>query len=73
MKHEIPAFAEAASRRQAKFETNSNDQNSKLKRFSFLKFENLNLEFVSDFDIRISNFLPAELGGIGGKDENGFE
>jgi hypothetical protein len=29
-KHEIPAFAEAASRRQAKFETISNDQNSKL-------------------------------------------
>jgi hypothetical protein len=28
-KHEIPAFAEAASRRQAKFETMSNDQNSK--------------------------------------------
>jgi hypothetical protein len=26
-KHEIPAYAEAASRRQAKFETNSNDQN----------------------------------------------
>jgi hypothetical protein len=25
-KHEIPAFAEAASRRQAKFETISNDQ-----------------------------------------------
>jgi hypothetical protein len=30
-KHEIPAFAEAASRRQAKFETISNDQNPKLK------------------------------------------
>ena len=29
-KHEIPAFAEAATRRQAKLETNSNDQNSKL-------------------------------------------
>jgi hypothetical protein len=26
LKHEIPAFAEAASRRQAKFETISNDQ-----------------------------------------------
>jgi hypothetical protein len=25
-KHEVPAFAEAASRRQAKFETISNDQ-----------------------------------------------
>jgi hypothetical protein len=27
-KHEIPAFAEAATRRQAKFETIPNDQNS---------------------------------------------
>jgi hypothetical protein len=30
-KHEIPAFAEAASRRQAKLETISNDQNPKFK------------------------------------------
>jgi len=29
LKHEIPAFAEAASRRQANVETNSNYQNSK--------------------------------------------
>jgi len=30
-KHEIPAFAEAASRRQAKFETNPNYLNTKFK------------------------------------------
>jgi hypothetical protein len=34
-KTEIPAFAGAASRRQAKFETNSNDRNPK--RFGNLK------------------------------------
>jgi hypothetical protein len=32
-KHEIPAFAEAASRRQAKLETISNVQNSKYQNF----------------------------------------
>jgi hypothetical protein len=31
-KHEIPAFAEAASRRQAKFETNTNVQNTNVQR-----------------------------------------
>jgi hypothetical protein len=39
-KHEIPAFAEAAPRRQAKFETISNDQilnvpNKKFREFGF--------------------------------------
>jgi hypothetical protein len=48
-KHEIPAFAEAASRRQAKFETMLNDKISnvrnknKFKTFEFWKFG-----FVSD-------------------------
>jgi len=54
LKHEIPAFAGAASRRQANFETNSNNQNTKL--ITFWKFENSKLGFVSDFDIRISDF-----------------
>jgi len=30
-------------------------ENGKL--YTFKKFENLNLEFVSDFDIRVSNFV----------------
>jgi hypothetical protein len=56
-KHEIPAFAEAASRRQAKFETISIYQNSNSgKRGVFGTFDYSNLGFVSDFDIRISDF-----------------
>jgi len=35
-KREIPAFAEAASRRQAKFETISNDQNPKKRKQDLL-------------------------------------
>ncbi|OGQ06666.1 MAG: hypothetical protein A2026_00775 [Deltaproteobacteria bacterium RBG_19FT_COMBO_46_12] len=64
-KHEIPAFAEAASRRQAKFETNSNDQNSNFyteESNMFGKFDNLNLGFVSKFDIRISDFFDGVFG-----------
>jgi len=34
-KHEIPAFAEAASRRQANFETNPNVRNSNVPNRSF--------------------------------------
>jgi len=68
-KHEIPAFAEAATRRQAKLETIANDQNSKFETDqlkTFLKFGHLNFEgilrqaqdgersrTISDFDIRI--------------------
>jgi len=37
---------------QAKFETNTNVQNRNQKSFRFL---NLDFEFVSDFDIMISN------------------
>jgi hypothetical protein len=61
-KHEIPAFAEAATRRQAKFETISNDQiidvrnKQKFREFEFWKFG-----FVSDFDIRISNLKYAAI------------
>jgi len=53
-KHEIPACG-----RQAKFETNSNDRNSKFKTGKpngFEEFDHLNLGFVSDLDIRISDF-----------------
>jgi hypothetical protein len=56
-KHEIPAFAEAASRRQAKFETISNCPNAKFKPIDLQKFGHLDLGFVSDFGIRISNLL----------------
>jgi hypothetical protein len=41
--------------RNPKFETNSNDRNSKLKTLRFGKFEHLDLGFVSRFDIRISD------------------
>ncbi|PIV20326.1 MAG: hypothetical protein COS40_13230 [Deltaproteobacteria bacterium CG03_land_8_20_14_0_80_45_14] len=40
--------------RNPNFETNSNDQNTKL--ITFWKFGNSKLGFVSDFDIRISDF-----------------
>jgi hypothetical protein len=39
--------------RNPNFETNLNGRNSKL--LTFWKFENLDLEFVSDLDIRISD------------------
>ena len=70
-KHEIPAFAEAASRRQAKFETNTNVQRFETQNDSlsvprsaglfFSLFETFgfgSFEFVSDFDIRISSLYP---------------
>jgi len=41
--------------RNPKFETNPNVQNSNVL-FWFAAFELLNFEFVSDFDIRISDF-----------------
>jgi len=52
-KHEIPAFAEAASRRQAKFETNSNDQISKFKTGCL---GNLNICILDLFRISIFGF-----------------
>ena len=57
-KHEIPAFAEAASRRQANFKTISNIQNTKA--FLFGSFKHLVTGFVLDFDIRISNLLKSQ-------------
>jgi hypothetical protein len=47
-----------------KFETNSNDQNSKPKRrkyYKFGEFGHLNLGFISSFDIRISDFSRLSL------------
>jgi hypothetical protein len=41
--------------RNPKFETNPNDKNSKLSSL-FGVFEFLDFEFVSDFDIRVSDF-----------------
>ena len=45
--------------RNPNFETNSNDRNRKFKGLMMLfrKFGHLDLGFVSDFDIRVSNFL----------------
>jgi hypothetical protein len=44
--------------RNPNFETNSNDRNRKFKGLMMLfrKFGHLDLGFVSDFDIRVSNF-----------------
>jgi len=54
-KHEIPAFAEAASRKQAKLETIQMTKFQMFKKFEFLKFG-----FVSNFDIRISDFFHSK-------------
>jgi hypothetical protein len=44
--------------RNPNFETNANDRNQKNERLMvlFRKFGHLDFEFVSDFDIRISDF-----------------
>jgi hypothetical protein len=42
--------------RNPKIETNSNYLNSKFQTFLFRKLDYSNLGFVSNFDIRISNF-----------------
>ena len=42
--------------RSTNFETSTNVQNTKFKTFLFKKFENLDFGFVSDFDIRFSDF-----------------
>ncbi len=45
--------------RSTKYETISNDQNTNVQN-SVLNFENLNLEFVSGFGFRISNFFKGK-------------
>lgn len=55
-KHEIPTFAETVSSRQVKFETISNNQNSKFSAkgmSEFRKFENLCLFRISILGFRI--------------------
>ncbi|MDQ1353900.1 MAG: hypothetical protein QG657_4209, partial [Acidobacteriota bacterium] len=52
-----------------KFETNPNDQKINVQNKNFedlmvLNFENLNFEFVSNFDIRVSNFNSSNLAYI---------
>jgi hypothetical protein len=58
-KHEIPAFAEAAPRRQAKLETSTNSQNPNDPNEKVLNLDNWKFEFISSFDIRISDLAKG--------------